>query len=141
MSASLAPSAGYPGWGTFAAGAPCEPAKAAELAAAIREIFDEFAKTGPTDDEVRIAKGQVHTTLTEAMKDPGYWIQGVNSSTYRGRNLDDVAAGPQAYADLTAADVRAAFIKYDQPNMRFSIRVVPVGADGKPAAGKDHPQE
>ncbi|MGD9688785.1 MAG: M16 family metallopeptidase [Phycisphaerales bacterium] len=128
--ASFQPGEAYPGWGAFQAGAPCEPAKSAALAASIREVFDTFARTGPTDEELATAKKQVESTLSEAMKQNGYWTQRLNGLAYRGRSLDDIAQGPEAYADISAAEVRDAFVKYDRPERRFSVRVTPTDSGG-----------
>ncbi len=132
VSASSSPGEVFSGWGTFQAQAPCKPENAGPLVAAIRGLFDEFARSGPTDEELATAKKQIDNTMSEAMKDPAYWVQRVNGSTYRARSLDEIAQGPKAFEGFTAAQVQAAFVKYDKPEMRFSVKVVPI-VDG-PAA-------
>lgn len=128
ISAGFSAGEAYPGWGTFAAGAPCEPAKSAALALAIREVFDNFAKTGPTEEEMTVAKKQIDSTFSEQMKQSGFWTQRLNGLAYRGRSLDEIAAGADAFKGFTAKEVQEAFVKYDRPEKRFSVRVTPTAA-------------
>src|SRR5262245_22661414 len=59
IGASSEPAIIYPGFGLFAAVAPTDPGKARMLAVAVEDMYAEFAKDGPTDDELAVAKRQM----------------------------------------------------------------------------------
>src|SRR5262245_3539160 len=59
IGASSEPAIIYPGFGFFAAVAPTDPGKARMLAVAVEDMYAEFAKDGPTDDELAVAKRQM----------------------------------------------------------------------------------
>ena len=55
----------YPGFGRFVAVAPTDPGKAPALATAVEEMYATFAKDGPTEEELTVAKKQTATLLDE----------------------------------------------------------------------------
>jgi zinc protease len=112
ISASSTPGTVYPGFGIFRSGAPTQPEKADALAAKIIEMFDAFVKEGPTEDEMKIAKGQIANTLDEAMKEPDFWMGAIETMTFDGRKLDDVLATPKVMQELTAQQVKETFARY-----------------------------
>lgn len=119
ISASSSPGEIYPGYGLFFTAAPTDPQKVDRLVEKLESMFDEFAKDGPTDDEVNVAKKQQANLLDESMKTPPFWSGQVAGLTYRDRNLDDVLAGPAEYEKMTAAEIREAFARYHTPNSRI----------------------
>jgi zinc protease len=130
------PANNYPGFGVFYAVAPTTPETAEELATVIDSMYADFAKTGPTADELATAKKQRANTLDEGMKDPGFWTRATQTMDYRGNNLDDVAADPEAYQKITADEIKTVFNKYySEAN---SIRVV-VTPDVAAGASMDGP--
>ena len=130
------PATVYPGLGLVFAIAPCDPAVADKLAATIEEMYDEFAKDGPTDEEVSIAREQILTRLKESQPQPGYWMRQLSDMVLRGRSLDDVAGEMQGYDKFTADDVRSMFRDYYHKDRLISIIVTPVES-GKPSARED----
>jgi zinc protease len=123
--ASSEPAVVFPGFGRFLAVAPTDPGKAPALAAAIEQMYADFAKDGPTEDELAVAKKQTQTLLDEIMKTPDYWAGHLSTLEYRGITIDDVLAGPAQYASFTARAVQDAFVRYDQPQSRFRFIVTP----------------
>ncbi|MGQ0627186.1 MAG: M16 family metallopeptidase, partial [Phycisphaerales bacterium] len=119
------PSDVYPGFGMFMAMAPTKPGKGEELTQAVYAIFDEFAKSGPTAEELDVAKKQQANTLDDAIRDPGYWTGRLATLDLRGRKLDDVAESMAAYEAFTTEDVKGAFGRYNVPGARFTVRVTP----------------
>jgi zinc protease len=118
----------WPGMGTFAAVAPTEPSKVPALAERIGEIYEEFAKTGPTEEEMTVAQKQIANTLDESMRDPGFWVQRLGTLEYRNSNLDDVMGAAEAYPKITAEMVRETFAKYFKPENFMVITMSPEGA-------------
>ncbi|WP_395230594.1 insulinase family protein, partial [Escherichia coli] len=73
ISAQNQPGHGLPGTGLFTAGSMTGPANGAKLAGKVLDMMNEFASTGPTDDELTTAKRQMKTELTTAMSEPSWW--------------------------------------------------------------------
>ncbi len=118
----------FPGFGTFSAAAPTEPAKTGPLAAKLASMYEAFAKDGPTAEELDVAKKQFTNTYEEQMRDPGYWSGRIDRSTYRDRSLDDVVNEPAAFQALTAEQIKAAFAKYYSKDNAITVVVKPKAA-------------
>ena len=119
------PAVVYPGFGVFAASAPTDPAKAPVLATAVEDMFTVFAKDGPTNDEMTVARKQMANLLDEIMKTPDFWLGRLSTLDYRGVSLDDLLDAPAQYQQFTAQQVREAFARYDRPERRWSFVVTP----------------
>ena len=115
----------YPGFGRFVAVAPTDPGKAPALATAVEEMYATFAKDGPTEEELTVAKKQTATLLDEIMKTPDYWSGHLSTLEYRGVGLDEVLAAPAQYAGFTAREIRDTFARYDRPDARFRFVITP----------------
>ena len=125
ISASSRPSQAFPGYGVFTAQAPTDPSKAEALPATLEELYAEFAKTGPTMDELEVAQRQLDKLLEEEIKKPDFWSGRLNSIDYRGSSLDDIVTIRSFYAALTPDKVREVFAKYCKPDNRFRVTVIP----------------
>lgn len=135
ISAASRPAVEYPGFGLFAAQAPTDPSKGAALAAALEEMYGAFAKAGPTEEEMTVAKKQMANLFSEQMKEPDFWMGRLSAIDYRGLKLQDIVDGPAAYQAMTAKDVQDAFARYYQPERRVRFVVTPKApAEGE--AGK-----
>jgi zinc protease len=130
MGASSRPATTYPGFGIFSASAPTEPAKAPALMSTVAEMYQAFAKDGPTDDEIVVAKKQFAKDFVDQAKEPGTWLARLEHLTQRGISLDDYLGAPQAYEALTAAQVKGTFAKYYTPESTIVICVQPVQGKG-----------
>jgi zinc protease len=122
------PGDAYPGFGSFTAQAPTEPAKAEKLAGAIQEMYAAFAATGPTAEELTVAKRQVANQLDEAMRTPAFWTDRLSTLDYRGLSLDDLARIRADYETFTADEVRETFARHFRPEARFRVVIVPAQA-------------
>lgn len=118
----------YPGFGVFSAAAPTEPAKADPLVEKLASMYETFAKNGPTEEELGVAKKQIATTLDEQMKEPGFWGGRLDQITFRNANLDDTMNEPKSYQAITPEQVRDTFAKYYSAKNAIVVKV-------KPAAG------
>ncbi len=140
MGASSAPGSTYPGFGLFSASAPTEPHKAPALVKKIAEMYEEFAKNGPTEEELDVAKKQLLITLEEDMKTPGFWSGRLASMNMRGSKLDDIAGMIDAYKNMTPEQVKTAFAKYYSKDNSVVVVVKPAAdaaaGDAKPADAK-----
>jgi zinc protease len=121
----LSPGTTFAGYGMVRAGAPCRPENAEALGPAVREVFERFAKEGPTEEEVATARLQARNTLDEARRNPSTWLGLLETLTYDGRSLDDFMADPEAYEAITSEDVRRVFEKYYTPDRLVTVMVRP----------------
>jgi len=139
VSAASRPAVVWPGFGVFAVQAPTDPKKGSELARALSEMYDAFAKDGPTDDEMDVAKRQIANQIDEELGTSGYWLALLGTLDYRGADLDQVLGAKAAYQKITAGEVRDAFAKRCTPDARFHFVVGPSGKtpDAAPAPTSD----
>jgi zinc protease len=112
IGAQVQPGRALPGFGMFLAAAPAEPKNATPLADTVHEMFMEFAKNGPTEGEMTVAKKQFANAITESMKTAGFWSGVTETIDYHGAKLDNAVDAPAAFQSLTAQQVHAAFAKY-----------------------------
>jgi zinc protease len=136
----VSPAREFPGFGTFAALSPTAPEKLDALVKSFTEVYDEFAKTGPTEEEMVTARKQLANTLDEQMKDPSFWVTTTGQMEYRATKLDDVMAANDFYQSLSADQVKSVFNKYYTPEatMRVVIRpIVAAGSSEKTAPAKN----
>lgn len=129
ISAQSQPGTAYRGSGMFIASAPTDPAKAALLPAALDALYDEFAKSGPTTEELDVARNQLIKFLEEQLKEPGFWTGRLANLNYRDGKLDDVVSVLDFYRNATPKDVQEAFSKYYKPAGRFQFVVKPEAAE------------
>lgn len=121
----------FPGFGLFVASAPTEPSKTQALVEKLASMYAEFAKNGPTEEEMDIARKQMANTFDEQMKEPGYWSGRLDLLTFQGTNLDDVVGEPAAFQALSAKQVKEAFAKYYDPKNAIVVVVKPKEETGK----------
>ena len=129
MGASSRPGTTYPGFGVFFATSSTAPEKAAALAAKIPAMYEVFAKGGPTEEEMQVAKKQRANDFEEQMRTPQFWAGVMSEMTFRGAKLDDVVAAPAAYQAMTAQQVKDAFAKYYSKDNSIVVVVKPQAAE------------
>ncbi len=129
-SANLRPGLEFPGFGTMALVAPTKPEKTARLVEVTNELFADFAKGGPTPEELETAKKQIANTLDEQYKEPSFWLSTTSMMTYRDSKLDDVLSAPAYYQSLTPEKVRDTFRKYFTPEAQMALIVKPKASAG-----------
>jgi zinc protease len=146
IGARSTPGQAVPGFGVFGVTVPTEPGKVPALVATVEEMFAEFAKNGPTEEEMSVAKGQFVNVFDESMKEPAFWGAQIGEMTYRDRKLDDVVGAPAYFQAMTAQEVKDAFARYfvDSGKLRVVVKPAdsgnpaPAGAPAAPA--KDAPK-
>jgi len=127
--ASYRPTWAYEDSAQFSAGAPCDPAQVKLVTEQIHTLFAEFAKAGPTKDELANAKKQIANNLDTDMKEPSYWWRILQHHDLHGRDLTEESLEQKAYEGYTLAQIRGVFQKYYQPIRQFSVTVVPTESD------------
>lgn len=127
ISAGSRPGSTYPGFGVFSASAPTEPAKVQALVDKLAGMYAEFAREGPTGEELDVAKRQMANTLSEETRQPGYWSRRLNQLTFRGASIDDILNEQAAFEALTAEQVRDVFARYYAPQNAIVVTLKPAG--------------
>ncbi|MFO0827546.1 MAG: pitrilysin family protein [Phycisphaerales bacterium] len=125
----------YPGFGVFSASAPTDPAKVPALVSKLRSMYDEFAKSGPTEEELVTAKKQMDNTFSEQLKEPSFWAGRLNQMTFRGAKIDDVLSEPEAYQAMTSAQIQDAFKRYYTKDSTIVVVVKPEASKAAGATG------
>jgi len=134
MGASSRAATTYPGFGIFSATSTTAPEKAAALAAKIPLMYEAFAKDGPTDEELEVAKKQRAKDFEDQFRTPQFWSGQLSEMTFRGANLDDVIGSPAAYEAITAQQVRETFAKYYSKQNSIVVVVTPEGTGAEKKA-------
>lgn len=135
IGASSQPGSEYPGFGLFVARAPTDPTKAEALVAALDQMYAAFAKKGPTEDELGVAKKQLANLLDESMKEPDFWISRLSILDYRGLTLDNLVGAPAEYRRFTAEEIRDCVARYNRRGSRFRFVISPMDSAGDKGAG------
>ena len=125
------------GFGVFSASAPTDPHKVAALVAKLQSMYDTFAKEGPTEDELIVAKKQMAKTYEDDVRQPQYWSGRLSQIDFRGRSLDDIVTEPDSFQQMTAKQVQDAFAKYWAKNNAIVVTVKPKGEGNGNGATKD----
>jgi zinc protease len=126
----LSPGSTYPGMGMIQSSSATQPPKTEALAAEITAMFDAFAASGPTEDEMSVVRKQVANTLDESLKEPGTWRGALENMTFDGRSLDELLTDPAKYQAITAEQVLAAWKKYYTPGKVVVVELKPVKKEG-----------
>ncbi|MBX3381025.1 MAG: insulinase family protein [Phycisphaeraceae bacterium] len=126
----------YPGFGMVSAGAPTDPSKVQPLVDKLASMYVEFAKSGPTEEEMDVARKQFANTFKDQLQDPGYWAQRIDQLTFRGVKLEEIVEDPDAYQAMTADQVRSVFAKYYSPQNAVVVTVRPASSTSAPPSPK-----
>jgi zinc protease len=102
----------FPGFGVFSASSTTQPEKADALVAKIREMFDAFAKDGPTDEELNVAKLQIAKSFETSVRQNGYWMGVLGDYTTSRVNLDHVLIADKLSGQVSKEQVVETFRKY-----------------------------
>jgi len=102
------------------------PEKLAELKKAVFDIVKDFAKNGPTDEELEKAKEQMLRERETALRENGFWM-GILSNTYYLKNGDfsKFGAYDQLVNGLTTKTLKKAFKEYFNFKNYVSVALEP----------------
>ncbi|MDX1951129.1 MAG: insulinase family protein [Verrucomicrobiota bacterium] len=129
IGANNSPSQIYLDAGRFLSGAPCDPAKVNQVNDEIHKIFEDFAKNGPTEEEVTNAKKQVDNSLEQGLREPSYWWGVLRTAHLRKWDVDSEKNIREDYQKFTGDEVKAIFAKYYKPTSIFRVTAVPTGTE------------
>jgi len=126
IGAFSAPAWTYRDSGLFMAGSMCDPEKADRLGDEVHRLFQAFADSGPTAEELENAKLQIANNLDTSMREPRYWMGVLRHLDLHGRSLAEQKRHKAAYAAFTAEQVQNVFKKYYTPQRMFNVAAVAV---------------
>jgi zinc protease len=115
----------FPGFGIFSASSNTQPEKADALIAKISEMFGEFAKTGPTDEEMNVAKLQFTKSFEKNVLEADFWSAQLAQNTFLRVNLDAVLKEDELTQALTKEKVAEVFRTYYKPDQLIVVEVNP----------------
>lgn len=128
--ANSTPATDFPGFGQFFFFASTGPDKADRLTQVVAELYDQFAKSGPTAEELDVVKKQYANELETQMREPEWWLNRASAMDYRSQRLEDAVALPEFIQSMTAEDIRECFARYYTPKTTIQVVVRP---EPKPA--------
>jgi len=135
------PSWAYQDAGQFGAGTQCDPQNAERLADEVHTMFQGFADTGPTEEELANAKKQLVNNLDTEMKEPDYWWEILAHHDLHGRNLEDEKVAMRAFDPFTVQQVQSVFRKYYTPTRQYRVIAVPIKAKSSEERVEEKPAE
>jgi len=102
------------------------PEKLTELKKAVFDVIKEFAKNGPTDEDLEKAKEQMLRERETALRENGFWM-GILSNTYYLKNGDFSKFGTydQLVKGLTTKTLKKAFKEYFNFKDYISVALEP----------------
>jgi len=100
-------------------------------------MYEAFAKEGPNEDEMVVARKQFANTYEQQLKEPSFWLGRLSQLTFRGIALDDLVAEPEAYQQMTAKQVKDTFAKYWSKENSIVVVVKPA-ASAAASEGTNH---
>ncbi len=121
--------------------AACDPENTQKTADEFELLFEQLAKTPPTEEELENAKKQIGNDLDTALKEPGYWWNILSYHDLHGRDLDVEKGAREASKKYTAEQVRAVFAKYFTPARQVRITAVPVASESAETETKEKEKE
>ncbi|MCW5775030.1 MAG: insulinase family protein [Phycisphaeraceae bacterium] len=117
-----APGVEHPGFGLVWVAVSCTPGSEGRVLERIDRELDEFARAGPTAQELETARARLLEMIDRQLADPSAWSARLAQMTYRGHTPEQVAGVREGYATITAARVREAFARHEVPEA--AVRVV-----------------
>lgn len=102
-----------------------DPEKVAEAAKVAREMMLEFAKNGPTDQEMQTVRNQMRNILETQQKEPSYWVRVLSELDYRGIRLEDVKNLVPQITSYSREEILQAVNKYVRPDGQLEVVALP----------------
>jgi zinc protease len=115
----------YPGTGFFEAYSLADPRKAQETLRLTRELVEQFARTGPSEEEMATVRKQLVNELEVQLKEPSYWSNLLADLDYHGTKLSDVKELVAKMTSYSRDDVRGAVQKYVKDERRIEVLATP----------------
>lgn len=111
-----------------------DPDKAEEAAAIARDVVEEFAKAGPTDEEMETVRKQFKNIVETSQKEPSYWSDVMSDLDLHGASLQDVKTALEAYTTYTREQVAATVRNYVVEAGRYRVIALPAQPTAPDAA-------
>lgn len=124
----------YPAVGLFSAYLTADPDNVTDMAEATRRVIEQFAKDGPTDDEMQATRKQFRNLIETDQKEPGYWASVLSDLDYHGTRLADVKQAMEMYTSYTREDVMEVVSKYLTEERRIQVIALPQKEPEEPEA-------
>jgi zinc protease len=113
------------------------PDQVQDVISEIDKLFEAFAASGPTDEELANAKKQIANRLDTQLREPSFWASQLAALDLHKLRLENLKNIPQAYNAITAEQMQSVFKKYCVSERRIDLWAVPVEPAGKEAGKGD----
>ena len=131
----------YPSLSALYVAFTADPKHVSEAAWVARSVVEEFAATGPTDEEVNTVHKQLQNSISTMLKRPRYWVNLLSDLEYHGTRLQDVVGLLDQILAFSRSDIAAEAKKVITPE-RFILVVgnpkaslqTPLGQAPEPAS-------
>jgi len=130
-SASSRPSEIYPGYGMMVANAVVDPAKAAEIEAAVASVAADLSGNGVTDDELSRAKNPILTSIRESERTNQYWLFVLGRAQEKPEVLDWSRSRSIDFQAITKPEIDALAALYLPPARASRVIVTPLEKPAK----------
>lgn len=115
----------YPGNGRFVVRFSSDPARAPEAMQLARQLVEEMAAKGPTEEELTIVRRQLANEIEVSQRAVGHWMNWLSGMHARGDTLDGLRGMPDAYQRISANEIRDVLARYITPERRVAIIGMP----------------
>jgi len=129
IDAQFQPIYAFDDFSLFLTGAPCDPEKVDQVVDEAKIIFEAFAKSGPTEEELANALKQTLNNLDVQMKEPSYWWSVLQQLDQHGTSLDSQKNVEKYYESFGIEELTGIFRKYFEPERLFSVIAEPATAE------------
>ncbi|OVE80833.1 hypothetical protein BVY04_04800 [bacterium M21] len=98
-----------------------DPGKDAAALEIAKKVIQDFAKEGPTGEEMAIAQKQASTSVIQALKEPGFWARRLSEFHYHNVGYDYMREVAALYSSFTADQIKETLGKYVKEGRRIQI--------------------
>ncbi|MFC4292848.1 M16 family metallopeptidase [Sphingorhabdus arenilitoris] len=129
----------YTGYGHISSTIVVDPAKIADVEAAISRVTAELRAGAPSDDALTRARAPLLEKIEQSGRDNGAWLAIAEEAQSRPERLDRWRREKALYESVTPAQIQAAAQKYLTDANRRSYRMIvdPAKVAAEPAAGAE----
>jgi zinc protease len=116
------PSKIYPSLSALHVAFTADPNHVSEAVRVARSVVEQFAATGPTDEEVNTVRKQLKNSINTMLKRPRFWVNLLSDLEYHGTHLEDVVGLLDQILAFSRSDIAAEAKKVITPE-RFILVV------------------
>ena len=122
------PSRVYPDMSALYVDFTADPEKVTEAVEVAKRTVEEFAASGPTDEEVETVRTQLRNSLETMLKEPQFWVYILADLEYHGTRLEDIVGLVDKLMAYSKSDIAEQVRKVVVPE-RFALVITTPKSD------------